>query len=86
MGALATSGALAQSPALGPAIIVAAAFFIGSGMLLAGLFGVSFIVPWIGGLPLAAVVYSRRALARLGLFVLERLDATESSSIRRWTS
>ncbi len=60
---------------LGPAIIVAAAFFIGSGMLLAGLFGVSFIVPWIGGLPLAAVVYSRRALARLGLFVLERLGA-----------
>ena len=58
---------------LGPAIILTIAFFIGSGLLLAGLFGVTFIVPWIGGLPLATAVFFRRSLARLGLFVLERL-------------
>ncbi|MGI9450489.1 MAG: hypothetical protein ACR2QH_07630 [Geminicoccaceae bacterium] len=58
---------------VGPAIMLTIAFFIGSGILLAGLFGVTFIVPWIGGLPLAAIVFFRRALARLGLFVLERL-------------
>jgi len=58
---------------LGPAAILAVAFFIGSGILLAGLFGVTFIVPWIGGLPLVGVVFFRRALARLGLFILERL-------------
>lgn len=58
---------------LGPALILVVAFFIGSGVLLAGVFGVTFIVPWIGGLPFAAVVFFRRAFARLGLFVLERL-------------
>jgi len=58
---------------VGPAIMLTIAFFIGSGVLLAGLFGVTFIVPWIGGLPLATIVFFRRALARLGLFVLERL-------------
>lgn len=58
---------------LGPTMLLFAALFIGSGVLLAGLFGVAFIVPWIGGLPLAAIVFFRRALARLGLFVLERL-------------
>ena len=58
---------------VGPAIMLTIAFFIVSGILLAGLFGVTFIVPWIGGLPLATIVFFRRALARLGLFVLERL-------------
>lgn len=56
-----------------PTAMLATAFFIGSGILLASLFGLSFIVPWIGGLPLATIVLFRRTLARLGLFVLERL-------------
>lgn len=59
--------------ALGPVMILTLAFFIGSGLLLASLFGVTFIVPWIGGLPVAFIVFFRRALARLGLFVFERM-------------
>ena len=62
-----------RAATLGPAVLVSIAFFIGSGVLLAGLFGVTFIIPWIGGLPLALIMFFRRALARLGLFVLERL-------------
>ncbi len=58
---------------LGPLILVAIVFFIGSGILLAGLFGVTFIIPWIGGLPFVLIMFFRRALARLGLFILERL-------------
>lgn len=58
---------------LGPVVILASVFFIGGGLLLAGLFSVTFIVPWIGGLPLALMVFFRKALARLSLFVLERL-------------
>ena len=58
---------------LGPALLLVLALFIGSGVVLAGLFGVTFIVPWIGGLPFALIVFFRKVLARLSLFVLERL-------------
>lgn len=58
---------------LGPAVLLLAALFVIGGLLLAGLFGVAFIVPWIGGLPLALILLFRRAFARLSLFVLERL-------------
>lgn len=56
-----------------PAALLLAALFIASGFLLAAAFGVSFVIPWIGGLPIAALLLFRRSLARLGLFVLERL-------------
>ncbi len=56
-----------------PVAFLFLAFFVGSGLMLAALFGVSFIIPWIGGLPVALVVYIRKSLARLGLYVLERL-------------
>lgn len=56
-----------------PAALLLAALFIASGFLLAAAFGVSFVIPWIGGLPVAAILFFRRSLARLGLFILERL-------------
>lgn len=56
-----------------PAVIVTTALFVGTGFLLAGLFGVSFVVPWLGGLPLATILFLRRQIARLALFVFERL-------------
>jgi hypothetical protein len=62
-----------KAVALGPALVLLAALFAGTGVLLAGVFGLSFIVPWIGGLPIAAVLFFRRAFARIGLFALERL-------------
>ena len=43
-----------------PAIIVTLALFVASGFLLAALFGVTFIVPWLGGLPVATAVFLRR--------------------------
>jgi hypothetical protein len=58
---------------LAPAIIATAALFVASGFLLAALFGVAFVVPWIGSLPAATVLFLRRELARLALFVVERL-------------
>ena len=56
-----------------PALAVTAALFVASGFLIAGLFGVSFVVPWLGGLPLATLLFLRRQLAALALFVFERL-------------
>lgn len=56
-----------------PTILLTAALFVASGFLLAALFGVSFIVPWLGGLPIATVVFLRRQLARIALYVFERM-------------
>jgi|GEM_PF-6071444 len=47
--------------------------FVTSGFLLAGIFGVSFVVPWLGGLPLVTLLFLRRQLAGLALFIFERL-------------
>ncbi|MGI9419571.1 MAG: hypothetical protein ACR2RA_17225 [Geminicoccaceae bacterium] len=56
-----------------PAVAAAVALFVVSGFLIATLFGVSFIVPWLGGLPIATVVFLRRQLARLALYAFERM-------------
>ncbi|MGI9434555.1 MAG: hypothetical protein ACR2Q4_06980 [Geminicoccaceae bacterium] len=58
---------------LAPLVGLTIAIFVTSGFFLAALFGVSFIIPWIGGLPIAAVLLLRKWLAKLGLFVFERL-------------
>ncbi|MEZ5930404.1 MAG: hypothetical protein R3F54_00320 [Alphaproteobacteria bacterium] len=58
---------------LAPAIMATIALFVASGFLLATLFGVAFIVPWIGGLPAATVLFLRQQLARAALFTFERL-------------
>lgn len=58
---------------LAPAALTTVALFVASGFLLAALFGVSFVVPWLGSLPLATIIFLRRQLARLALFVFERL-------------
>lgn len=56
-----------------PAIILTLALFIVSGFLIAALFGVTFVVPWVGGLPLATILFLRRQFAKAALFVFERL-------------
>jgi len=56
-----------------PAILLTLALFVASGFLLAGFFGVAFVVPWLGGLPLATVVFLRRQFARAALYVFERM-------------
>lgn len=56
-----------------PAIIVTLGLFTISGFLIAAIFGVSFVVPWIGGLPMVTVLFLRGQLARGTLFVVERL-------------
>ena len=56
-----------------PAVITAFGLFVVSGFLIATLFGVSFVVPWLGGLPVATVLFLRRQLARAALFAFERL-------------
>ena len=56
-----------------PAIIASVALFVASGFLLATLFGVSFVVPWLGGLPVVTVLFLRRQLARIALYVFETL-------------
>ncbi|MEL6963373.1 MAG: hypothetical protein AAFO01_11485 [Pseudomonadota bacterium] len=56
-----------------PAIALTLALFILSGFLIAALFGVTFVVPWVGGLPLATILFLRRQFARMALFVFERL-------------
>ena len=56
-----------------PAIIATVALFIISGLLIAALFGVTFVIPWIGGLPVVTVLFLRRQLARVTLFVFERM-------------
>ncbi|MEM7044048.1 MAG: hypothetical protein AAF543_14660 [Pseudomonadota bacterium] len=56
-----------------PALIAALAIFVASGFLIAALFGVTFVVPWLGGLPLATVLFLRRQLARAALFAFERM-------------
>lgn len=56
-----------------PAILATAALFVISGFLIAALFGVTFVLPWIGGLPVLTVLFLRRQLARGALFVFERM-------------
>lgn len=56
-----------------PAIVVTISLFVVSGFLLATLLGVAFVVPWLGGLPVATVVFLRRQLARAALYVFERM-------------
>ena len=56
-----------------PAIMATLALFIASGFLLAAVFGVSFVVPWLGGLPLATVLFLRRQVARAALYLFERM-------------
>ncbi|MEM8951591.1 MAG: hypothetical protein AAGA21_23170 [Pseudomonadota bacterium] len=56
-----------------PAIIATVALFIISGLLIAALFGVTFVIPWVGGLPVVTVLFLRRQLARAALFVFERM-------------
>ncbi|MGI9507877.1 MAG: hypothetical protein ACR2QJ_00840 [Geminicoccaceae bacterium] len=56
-----------------PAVAGSVALFVTSGFLLATLFGVSFIVPWLGGLPVVTVLFLRRQLARGALFIFERM-------------
>lgn len=56
-----------------PAIAVTASLFVASGFLLATLFGVSFIVPWLGGLPIATALFLRRQLARIALYIFESM-------------
>lgn len=56
-----------------PAVLATVALFVVSGFLLAAMFGVSFVVPWIGGLPLATILFLRRQFAKAALYVFERL-------------
>jgi len=56
-----------------PALVLTTALFVTAGFMIAGLFGVSFVVPWLGGLPLATLLFLRRQLAALALFIFERL-------------
>jgi hypothetical protein len=56
-----------------PAVLATVALFVLSGFLLAAMFGVTFVVPWIGGLPLATVLFLRRQFAKAALYVFERL-------------
>ncbi len=56
-----------------PAVLATVALFVLSGFLLAAIFGVTFIVPWIGGLPLATILFLRRQFAKVALYVFERL-------------
>jgi glucose dehydrogenase len=56
-----------------PAVLVTVGLFVLSGFLLAAIFGVSFVVPWIGGLPVATVLFLRRQFARAALYVFERM-------------
>jgi hypothetical protein len=70
---------------LAPAMVAAVALFVVSGFLIATLFGVSFVVPWLGSLPLAAIVFLRRQLARLALYVFERMGVgTAVNKIVDW--
>ncbi|MGI9486079.1 MAG: hypothetical protein ACR2RF_09430, partial [Geminicoccaceae bacterium] len=56
-----------------PAVIATAALFVISGFLIAALFGVTFVLPWLGSLPVVAILFLRRQLARGALFVFERM-------------
>jgi len=56
-----------------PAMMAAIALFVVSGFLLATIFGVGFVVPWLGGLPIATIIFLRRELSRLALFMFERM-------------
>ncbi len=62
-----------KAATLVPAIIATLALFIVSGFLIAAIFGVSFVVPWIGGLPVITILFLRRQLARGALFMFERM-------------
>ena len=56
-----------------PAVIGMAALFIISGFLIAAVFGITFVLPWLGGLPIVAILFLRRQLARVALFIFERM-------------
>lgn len=56
-----------------PAIIALIAVFVVSGFLIAAVFGITFVIPWLGGLPVVAVLFLRRQLARGALFLFERM-------------
>ncbi len=56
-----------------PAVIATAALFVISGFLIAAVFGVTFVLPWLGGLPVVTVLFLRRQLARGALFIFERM-------------
>ena len=56
-----------------PAVIATVALFVISGFLIAALFGITFVLPWLGGLPVVAILFLRRQLARGALFVFERM-------------
>ncbi|MDH3663325.1 MAG: hypothetical protein OEU92_25465 [Alphaproteobacteria bacterium] len=54
-----------------PAIAAMIGSFVAGGFLLAAVFGVTFIVPWIGGLPVVTVLFLRRQIARAALYLFE---------------
>jgi hypothetical protein len=56
-----------------PVVIVTLALFVLSGFLIAAMFGVTFVVPWLGGLPLATILFLRRQFAKAALYIFERL-------------
>ena len=56
-----------------PVVIATVALFVISGFLIAALFGITFVLPWLGGLPVVAILFLRRQLARGALFVFERM-------------
>ena len=56
-----------------PALIATVALFVISGFLIAAVFGVTFVLPWLGGLPVVAILFLRRQLARVALFIFERM-------------
>lgn len=56
-----------------PAVVATAALFVISGFLIAAVFGVTFVLPWLGGLPVVTVLFLRRQLARGALFIFERM-------------
>lgn len=62
-----------KAATLVPAIIATVALFVISGFLIAALFGVTFVLPWIGGLPLVTALFLRSQLARGALFIFERM-------------